>query len=354
MNMSPDELIHGYLDETLSEEQLETLAQWLKADAKNAEQFAQMCLLHNELRATWVDEPMVAGAAWASSMTAKDVASENPVVIVPTVHDDVSQDQRSHWLRRQASRFGPVLSIAAMLFLIIWFRGGVHNEAAAASAELHRIADVAEVTDDVKFAIAVEQRAKNVSERGKPESGRPPKPSLADATLYLRNGGQFVLICRNPDREPYITGRDTTFSWAIAPNGPVRVTRDRDEFNRDVPGHEHDMPLTNIRQWLSHMSDAYELSLLPQAVIEKDTGGTEIEDVRTIFATKRRGQRGPKRVEIQYSMQTGVIQSLRFVDMPYGPERITVVVTRQLTESLPGDFFHHTAHHDGQRRVIQE
>jgi hypothetical protein len=107
---------------------------------------------------------------------------------------------------------------------------------------------------------------------------------------------------------------------------------------------------------MCHLSDALErlqsvsdLALLP--IEDSDNDSEDAERRRLLVATKKRGQRGPRRVEITYFAASGLIESLRFVDMPYGPERVTVRLSLMPSPSLSEDFFHHRAHHAPDREI---
>ncbi len=74
---------------------------------------------------------------------------------------------------------------------------------------------------------------------------------------------------------------------------------------------------------------------------------------RLLVALKRRGQRGPRQVEVAYDAASDVLFAIRFVDMPYGSSRLTLRL-----EPLPGPaaarqavFFEHASHHDKTRPV---
>jgi hypothetical protein len=45
---------------------------------------------------------------------------------------------------------------------------------------------------------------------------------------------------------------------------------------------------------------------------------------------------------------------MRFVEMPYGPEQITIRLTLLDQTSLPDDFFEHPFHHSSDRTVLDE
>ena len=51
MRAPTTDLVHGYLDETLSAEQQDELANWIKDNPEHARQFAEIVLLHDRLRA---------------------------------------------------------------------------------------------------------------------------------------------------------------------------------------------------------------------------------------------------------------------------------------------------------------
>jgi hypothetical protein len=72
-----------------------------------------------------------------------------------------------------------------------------------------------------------------------------------------------------------------------------------------------------------------------------------------LVAVKKRGHRGPQRVEITYEVETGLIRQMRFVEMPYGPERLTVRLTLEEEVHLGTEFFRHASHH-GPERIVEE
>ena len=49
-----------------------------------------------------------------------------------------------------------------------------------------------------------------------------------------------------------------------------------------------------------------------------------------------------------------MIRQMRFVEMPYGPERLTLRLTLAEERSLGADFFRHQSHHDPERVVEEE
>jgi hypothetical protein len=226
------------------------------------------------------------------------------------------------------------------------------NSVSAAAVELDRLIAVSIQRIDHTFTIAVEEIALSNSRRDSisPESHRPPKPSLDGAILHVRGPQQFVLQRKIEANQFFVTGSNGKTSWAVRPDGPVRVSADLTRFNHDVPGHEHSMPLSNLHDGLEQLHVAYDVELMPVEPPE-DVAIPNAEPSRLMVAVKKRGFRGPKRVEITYGATSGQIRQLRFVEMPYGPERLTVRMTLVDEHNLADSFFDHESHHDSMRVV---
>ncbi len=56
-------------------------------------------------------------------------------------------------------------------------------------------------------------------------------------------------------------------------------------------------------------------------------------------------------MEITYVMSTGQIRQIRFVEMPYGPERLTLRMTLVDERHRGAAYFDHESHHDPMRLV---
>ena len=59
MSASATDLIHGYVDETLTAEQQVELANWIKESPEHAGQFAETVLLHDRLRAEMLTDAVL-------------------------------------------------------------------------------------------------------------------------------------------------------------------------------------------------------------------------------------------------------------------------------------------------------
>jgi hypothetical protein len=271
----------------------------------------------------------------------------------------------------------------------------LHKTPAIASTELRRLIAAQETQLIRTYRIAVEDLPSVRRRRRVGSTERPPKPPLDGAVLHVRPGNQFVLIRTLPSGEKFVTGSNGRTSWAVRPDGPVRFSTDLTRFNHDLPGHEHGFPLLEIKRGLSQLSQAYDVQLLPIEPAEDrqetppgvttnsaesnsaesasqelgshelatdgstrnelaDPASTSNPPTRLLVAVKKPGHRGPQRVEITYAVPTGQIRQLRFIEMPYGPEHLTVRLTQEEDRPLDDSFFDHQSHHDATRIVEEE
>jgi hypothetical protein len=241
-----------------------------------------------------------------------------------------------------------VVLVAGLVML--WFSIGTPS-ASAAIRELDRIIVNSIRPKDRTYVVVVEDIA--AERRGnRPETQRPPKPPLDGATLHARSNNQFVLIRQTQEGLPFITGSNGQQSWATNPRGPVRVSSDIHRFDHDLPGHETSIPLTNLHEGLQQLKRAYNLTfstLGPEEVVPEQG-----HDARLLIAVKKPRERGPQRVEIVYDLTTGQILRMRFVQMPYGPDRLDLRLSLLSEKELEADFFEHTNHHAPDRKIEME
>lgn len=328
----PRQLISGYCDEALSSDEEKQLVDWLNASQEHARQFAQALMLHDRLRSE-------VGAMAATSQ-----------VNVPV---SLASAQLSRWSRPYAGLVSAAVA-ALIAFVVIW-KGIGGTPASAAIGELNRIIAASAQSIDRTFRIEVEEENEmKPSGKRRPfqERGRPPKPTMKGAILHIRDGRQFVLIRIETDGRPFVTGSNGKTSWAVRPDGPVRSSTDLTRFSHDLPGHEHSIPLFNIQEGLEGLLEAYNVQLQAlgnrQDTLSKD-GNTQ---QMIIADRKSKSYRGPSQIEIKYATQSGHIQQMRFVDMPYDKQpRLTLTMILEEERNLGPDFFDHTAHHAPDRPV---
>ena len=319
MSLDPHDLINGYLDDALSPEAQAEFANMLRECAEIRERFAQAALLHDRLRFEIL-----------AMATSSGADPPRPPQLKP---------RRRIWFTRMG------FTAAAVVFVVIAvLRGGsVQTPAAAALAEVNRLVDANDQASDRTYRIIVEQTQPPSPSEAKRHEGRPTKPPLDGATLYARGADQFVLVRAANPGQTFITGCDGQNSWAVLPDGSIRASSDLTRFQRDVPGHEHSIPLVNIKEGLKRLRSVYDVQLLRA---EADGGNESAEEpTRLLIARKKRGYSGPKRVEIVYQAETGRICEMRFVEMPYGPDRLTLRLVLIAEHDLGASFFKHSSHH---------
>jgi hypothetical protein len=324
MNSNPRDWIDRHFDGDLSEQEHAEFQAWLRSSASHAAEFARTALLHDRIRA---------------ELLASDVVSAPQ----PMARRSIVPSTRSiaMWAATLAS---------VLILLSLWI--GFGGTSVSAATELNRLIAAQLQSQDRKYQIDVEEVAVPDQVQHRLEADRPPKPPLNGAVLYVRRGNQFVLIRETPEGAPFVTGSNGQTSWAVKPDGSVRFSRDLTRFNRDLPGHEHDIPLIHLEDGLSQLKAAYDIQLLP---IEAAPDGAATEEAtRLLVAVKKRGERGPRRVEITYAVESGHIRQLRFVEMPYGPERLTLRMTLLEEQNQGPGFFDHPAHHAPDRHVQEE
>lgn len=342
MDRSLQTLITGYLDEQLTAEQFAELESLLRDSAQNRQQFVTEVMLHDRLRATLMADELVSS-----------------ILVSPTA-EPPGTTRGSRWTR--TSRWtGAALSLVVMgiaAFAILW-NGFFETSAAAAATELNRLI-TANATETARtYHIAVEDVALKSRRKNRPipeeQQHRPPKPPLNDAVLHVRGAEQFVLIHTLADGQKLLTGCDGRLSWSIRPDGPVRTSRDLTRFSHDLPGHEHSMTFLKIDETLQQLQRGYEIRVLPEGVVDDELADDEPDSTeRLLIAMRRRKMPGPERVEIVYDVKTGEIRQIRFVAMPYGPDRLTIRMTLLQRSDFGVADFGHAQHHGADRIVIEE
>jgi hypothetical protein len=330
--------IWRYFDHQLSQEEVGDLERRLAEDPAQRELFVQCALLHQRLGDHWSDESIQSGEE-VLRMRAAPSRADGP---------------------QGLRRIGLAMAASLALLAVVWLAG---LRPATASAELQRVIARQKVFGDRTYRIAVEESFPIPSKQLE-EAWRPPKPSMDGAILHVRGTDQFVLIRTTDTGLPFLTGCDGRQSWVVKPDGPIRISADPSRFSRDLPGHEYAMPFIQIESTLKQLQEAFRIESLP---VESDgqesdgteasgmgVGGTGVRISRLLVAVKKPGRRGPRRVEVTYDAASGELMQVRFVDLPYGSNRLTLRMTRLEQLELPEDFFEHLHHHAADRRIEAE
>jgi hypothetical protein len=318
MSASITDLIHGYLDETLTAEQQDELASWIKENPEHAQQFADIVLLHDRLRAELLADDVL------ESISARSSSSE----------------------RRRARRIvalSTALCLTLAVGLIIW--QSASSPVLAAGAELERIIQASEATLDRTYVVTALDG--DVEPESPPDSGRGAKPSVDGALLDVRGPNQYVLVRFSADGTEFITGSNGTTAWSVPPRGRVRVSSDPKRFRGAVPGQQHAIPFIDMRDSLQQLQESYELDLSPETTPE---GWRRMNAIRKASASG-----GPKQVTLWYDVQSGAIHRMLLERLPRargGPRNVLLELTNE--GDLGPAYFEHTSHHDTNREVIEE
>lgn len=315
------DLLHGYLDETLTAEQHVELANWIKASPDHARQFSQLALLHDRLRTE-----MLVGDVWE---TRQAVAVNNRL-------------SKHRWSRRI---FALSSALCLMLILggIVWQT--VSSPVLAVGVELKRIIQASEAALDRTYMLTA--LAGRVDSETLPSTDRGEKPTVDGALLHVRGSNQYVLIRYFADGARFITGCDGQTAWAVPPRGRVRVSRDLMRFRGAIPGQQHAIPFIDMRSSLHQLQESYELELSSEMTPE---GWRRMRAIRRTPASG-----GPKRVTLWYAVPTGTIHRMLLERLPQargGPRDVLLELINE--GDLGSTYFSHTSHHDKNREVIEE
>lgn len=316
--------IWRYFDRQLTQEELGDLERRLAEDPAQRELFVQCALLHQKMGDHWSDD-LGRGQREDLRMQAEPSRGHGP---------------------KGLRRVGLAMVASLALLAIVWLAVG--SRPATASAELQRVIACQKASGDRTYRIAVEESFP-IPSKQQEESWRPPKPSMDGAILYVRGTDRFVLNRFTDAGLPFLTGCNGSQSWVVKPDGPVRISGDPSRFSRDLPGHEYAMPFIQIESTLKQLQEAFSIESLPA---ESDWSEGRVS--RLLVAVKKPGRRGPRRVEVTYDAASGELMQVRFIDLPYGPKRLTLRMTSMEQSELPEDFFEHRHHHAADRRIETE
>lgn len=322
------DLIDGYLDELLTADEHQQLAQWIKSDPSHARQFAEAIMLHDQLR--------------ADMLAAEVLTAEGPPTGLQRASSREAAVAEASTRRRVAGIFSAVC-VLLVVALVNW-RAST-TSAVAASVALERIIQACERGEDRTYLItALEDGAPSRSEEGRKLG---PTPSVDGALLHVRGEEQYVLERFYADGTRFVTGSDGRTSWAVPPHGRVRVSGDLNRFRGTVPGQQHAIPFVDMTTSLRQLTDAYDL---------EDTTSPSSHDWRQITANRKPSVNGgPKRVTIQYAAESGLIHAMVLERLPQargGPRSVELTLVD--SSDLGSGFFGHAAHHEAARDVVEE
>lgn len=247
--------------------------------------------------------------------------------------------------RRVAKWVPKVSAIAALVFVAIavWT---LTNSPSAAVAAINRMITALSSPGDRTFHIQMEDLPERGRRRPNDKPGSVPRPGLDDATLYLRDGQQYVLVRHDPQGGVIYDGYDGQQSWRVR-DGKVAETRQGlGAGGIPMPPIMANIPFTDLQSTLQAIQGNYTLE-------EQDNAAFSVSKTKLLHVLVRRNSRwvkGPETIEIWADQESALPQRIVFDDAKVQgnetPCRITLDLTNQ-TE-LPGAWFsaksHATAH----------
>ncbi len=317
MNPELEQLIDAWLDDRLSNSQVDELNRAIKTDPQFARAFAEASYLHDRLY-----DLSRTGNSTGSGRSGKG-------------SDGLRQKKKLWPVPRQIRVWGVIAASLAILLFSSWWNA---SRPLSAATELDRLIAKVDAGSDRRYEIRNLDRT--------PEAKNDRQPPIDGATLYVRSPDHYVLIRNFPDGRRFLTGSDGRRNWAIPPDGAVRVSHDPERFRGPVPGHQHGLPFADVHSDLNAFRNSYDLSG-PQS---------GPDGLRTIAGTRKSGvSRGPRSFEMKYEPISGSIRRMIFDGLPQargGPRRVAVELID--SKPLPETFFRHEFHHEDDREVFEE
>ena len=180
---------------------------------------------------------------------------------------------------------------------------------------------------------------------GPEEPGRLPKPGLDDATLYLRDGKQYLLVRHDPNSpEPILDGFDGQRRWSMH-----RGILDETQAGRGgipMPALMADVPFSELPQTLDRIRVDYRIEALDEARLA--AGGELLRHVRV--RRNSRAVKGPETIEIWADTQTALPRRIVFDDAKIQGNRAPCRLVLDLVsaEGLASGWFAPAGHVTGQ------
>lgn len=313
-------LIDAYLDELLSEDDLQRVNTLVKDDPDFARQLARASWMHDRLRT----EVALIGA------------TESAVSAAPA-STNLTTSRRS-WV------VGAWITTAAVLMIgFVLHHGGAVSPASAAGIALERIIEAAQQQVDRVYRIRITDYGPGGPQPQVAADRGGIKPNVDGAELYVRGVDQFVLIRRFADGSPFVTGSDGDIGWAVPPTGRVHLSHDVRRFRRAVPGERDAIPFLDLEASLKELRRDYDLEL-----IEGDASAIDANGWSRLDARKRSHVRGgAEHVQIWFDA-AGTAHRIALRGLPQGePDGSprAVELDLQKNRGTSPNFFHHDSHH---------
>ncbi len=246
------------------------------------------------------------------------------------------------WARRAAYAAAAVVLVAAGVLVLTY-------NPAPAMASLNDILSSLGKPGDRTYHITMEDLPEPPG-RPPPDEGPPddrprenaPRPGLDDATLYLRDGKQYLLARQDPNGGMIFDGYDGKQSWRITRGVLAETKEGLGAGGIPIPPMMADVPFADLHQTLERMRTDYKIEQDGQAPLP--TGGATLRYVRA-----RRNShevKGPQTIEIWADPTTAVPKRIVFDDAKIQGNRQPCRLTFDLAsqEPLAADWFSPAPH----------
>ncbi|MCE5325886.1 MAG: hypothetical protein LLG01_05675 [Planctomycetaceae bacterium] len=214
------------------------------------------------------------------------------------------------WARRAA------YAAAAMLLAAvgIW----VFNTPSRAMASLNDIIGALAKPGDRTYHIAMQDLDEPPPPEGDDRPPRPgdgdrsgpriPRPGLDDATLYLRDGRQYLLVRRDPNGGVIYDGFDGRQSWRIRRGELAETRQGPGAGGIPMPALMADVPFSDLHQTLERIKVNYTLERLDETALP--SGGQLLRHV--LVRRNSRQVKGPETIEIWADLHSGLPRRIVF------------------------------------------
>lgn len=240
------------------------------------------------------------------------------------------------WARRGAWAVAAMIVLAVGVFQIM--------PQTAAMASLDSVLSALAQPGDRTFRIRVEMSPGGGSHPvgGQPPHGEQQRPGLDHATLYLRNGLQFVLVRKDPKGGELFDGYNGRQSWRIRANALTECREGPGAGGIPMPQMMADIPFIDLQGTLQRIRSDYIINRFGSEHLP--TGGGL--GLHLVARRKSHDVKGPETIEIRADAATGmpkqiVFEGAKFQGSPE-PRRLTFELISE--EALPVAWFSPAPH----------
>jgi hypothetical protein len=270
----------------------------------------------------------------------ESVMRQSPKVLSPVPAHPRRTLRFPVWARRSAWAAAAVVLVAAGVWVFTY-------SSAPALASLNDIIGALGRPGDRTYRIHM-ANLPAPPERNDPEDHTPetiPRPGLDNATLYLRDGHQYLLVRNDPKGGLVFDGYDGQQSWRVRDGVLAETQEGLGAGGIPMPPMMADVPFSDLHGTLERIRVDYTVERLDQAALP--SGGKAQRHVRV-----RRNShevKGPETIEIWADPKTAMPTRIVFDDAKIQGNRQPCRLTFDLVsqEPLPTDWFGPTSHVGG-------